>query len=42
MWWASMIRSMSFFGSAFRAPDGVVVVQAPGGVAEDRWLPVFM
>jgi len=30
---------MSFFASGL--PEGVVVVRAPGGVADDRWPPVF-
>ena len=33
---------MSFFGCDLGVPAGVVVVQAPQGVAEERWMPVFM
>ena len=33
---------MSFFGEASGSPAGVVVVHAPHGVAEERWIPVFM
>ncbi len=40
--WAAMIRAMSFFCPARGAVVGVVVVQAPSGVAPDFCTPVFM
>jgi hypothetical protein len=33
---------MFFLGSGLMSGSGVVVVQAPKGVAEERWMPVFM
>ena len=40
--WAAMISTISFLGWLLRFRGGVVVVQAPQGVAEERWIPVFM
>ena len=40
--WAAMIPMMSFLGRGSGRSLGVVVVQVPVGVAEDRWIPVFI
>ena len=37
-----MISTMFFLGCALKWRTGVVVVQAPYGVADERWMPVFM
>ena len=42
MLWAAMMASMSFLGWSLGNLTGVVVVQAPVGVAELLWIPVFM
>ncbi len=39
---AAMIARMSFFFVDCGCAAGVVVVQAPHGVADERWMPVFM
>jgi len=43
--WAAMISGIGFLGLALPQltfPDGEVVVEAYGGVAPERWMPVFM
>ncbi len=37
-----MIAMMSFFGRGSGRSSGVVVVHVPAGVADERWMPVFM
>jgi hypothetical protein len=37
-----MMAMMSFLGWCSGSMVGVVVVHAPHGVAEERWIPVFM
>jgi len=39
---AAMMPRMSFLRVDCGWPAGVVVVHAPHGVADDRWIPVFM
>ena len=45
MLWAAAIAGMFFFQLNWPmlfVPGGEVVVAAPKGVADERWMPVFM
>jgi hypothetical protein len=45
MLWAAQMAGMFFFQvicPAVTFPEGEVVVDAPKGVEEDRWIPVFI